>query len=400
MTSFEESGDATLPADAIPAEVTLPGDTPIAPLPDSMASPEVSGSLPVNGAVAPPAINLPADNSTADATAGADVDEQNDSFFSDFFDSNNSSNAANAPDNVPPAGTADEKPVTVKKHPVKGPRPKPLVDYNYRTQTLPQAIYRKDYSKYNQHLPSAVYEQEIDNLLFISASRNDINTLRQLLNNGRSVESSLPNGESLLNYAVRTNAEASVRFLLARGANPQSTNQHGLAPLHFAAFSGNAIIAEALLEKGANPDQMDSQGLTPLWYAVRQGRAFAAASLLKHGALVDRIYPSGETVLHLAARAGMGPMTRLLARYSQNIDQRDRDGYTPLMLASFYRHTDAASALLDAGADPTLQDNLGQSAEAFVNSRGLYASPNARQPLPSAQMGGATPAIAPQSVTR
>ena len=51
------------------------------------------------------------------------------------------------------------------------------------------------------------------------------------------------------------------------------------------------------------------------------------------------------------------PVRKRLAATGGSLDTRDGQGRTPLMVAAFQRHVEAARALIQAGADLNLLDN-------------------------------------------
>lgn len=98
--------------------------------------------------------------------------------------------------------------------------------FNYRNQRLPLKIYRKTYDAENSHLPIAQYESDYDAYTFAAAARNDLYSLRALINAGRSLHMVNASGETLLGVAVRNNAHDTVRYLLAKGLSPAMADSY------------------------------------------------------------------------------------------------------------------------------------------------------------------------------
>lgn len=89
--------------------------------------------------------------------------------------------------------------------------------------------------------------------LIDAAFRGDVNTAKELIDNGADVnESSGPDRSDALSTACFAGHIEVVRLLLAKGANLEKTHAMGVTPLSAAAWNGNAEIVNLLLEKGAN----------------------------------------------------------------------------------------------------------------------------------------------------
>lgn len=119
------------------------------------------------------------------------------------------------------------------------------------------------------------------------------------------------------------------------------------------------------------------------WYSASIAGTFAAESFIRWGADVNSTDANGRTALMLAARSGNDTLTQFLLRSGATVDQRDRNGDTALILAvkewcrypsqrgynttplaSDYRST--IDKLLRGGADPSLTDTAGKSANILV----------------------------------
>lgn len=107
--------------------------------------------------------------------------------------------------------------------------------------------------------------------------------------------------------------------------------------------AGDAERVRSLLDEDATlADARSAAGESALMTAVYRGRRDLAAALLAAGASVD-----------VFAAAALGDVTRLRALVTEagNASPYAHDGWTPLHLAAFFGHRDAAALLLDAGAE-------------------------------------------------
>jgi uncharacterized protein len=75
---------------------------------------------------------------------------------------------------------------------------------------------------------------------------------------------------------------------------------------------------------------------------------------------------TGWTPLHYAASGGHVPVIQYLLENSAFIDAESPNGTTPLMMAAMYGSPEAVKALIQAGADPTLKNQLGLTALDFA----------------------------------
>jgi ankyrin repeat protein len=222
-----------------------------------------------------------------------------------------------------------------------------------------------------------------------------------------------PGGMTPLLYATREGCTACVASLIKAGANINKADPEGVTPLVMAGLNARWDSMKLLLEAGANPDKWDIYGRNPLYTVVdystlpHGGRADRLSSdlttpievaelILARGGNVNlqlKLFPpyralgpdrgadgllrTGVTSLFRAARGGDIPMMELLIKHGALIELPSEDGITPLIVAAGFRQAaidtrgrfrnEAQSLasvrlLLDAGADPNLPENNGQTA--------------------------------------
>ena len=150
---------------------------------------------------------------------------------------------------------------------------------------------------------------------------------------------------------------AEVRALLRTGADVNAAQTDGMTALHWAAADNRIEIARTLLYAGAAVRATTRLGgYTPLHLAARSGNAEIAGILLDAGADPNAYTSTGVTAMHFAADADAAGVVEALAGGGGDVDARD--GFqerTPLMFAAVRGADAAVQALLDAGADPSLE---------------------------------------------
>jgi hypothetical protein len=149
--------------------------------------------------------------------------------------------------------------------------------------------------------------------------------------------------------AIRNDIEA-VKQHLNDGTEVNAKNRSGATPLHSAAQNGRKEIAELLIAKGAEVNAKDKDGETPLDLA-----SGATAELLrKHGGMTVQELRTGVTPLHAAAREGIKEVVELLIAAGAYVNAKITSGgsnknKTPLDFAIQYKKPETANLLRSYG---------------------------------------------------
>jgi ankyrin repeat protein len=119
---------------------------------------------------------------------------------------------------------------------------------------------------------------------------------------------------------------------------------------------------------------LDREGRNPLHYAAANGQLDELLRLIEGGedaSLPDR---SGFTPLHFAAIEGQPEAIALLLGAAAEVDPQDKWGDTPLWRAVFNtkRRAECVALLLDAGANPDLDNASGVSPRALAARMGAF----------------------------
>jgi ankyrin repeat protein len=181
--------------------------------------------------------------------------------------------------------------------------------------------------------------------------------------------------EDKYHRALRWTKVEDVRAHLDGGKDPNHTFEDGARPIHVVAASnsGKAEILRLLLDEGAEIDAKDGDGKTAWelkWGDGKRKLSEDDAAILL--ALLDGGFTppkpeleDGRTLLHEVARRA--PSARLVsvlvADHGFAVDARDAHGWTPLHVAVHENNAEAATGLLEKGADPNAEttEAIGES---------------------------------------
>lgn len=162
-------------------------------------------------------------------------------------------------------------------------------------------------------------------------------------------------GERLLRAAERGEVEE-VERLLALGVTPDPAAPGEDSPLCLASMFGHLEVARRLLERGARVSHRGAYGRSPLHYAAQASLPLTRL-MLEHGADPNARNDGDEDALaDLITRPDADPeVARLLIARGTTLRVERLGHGTHLMWAAFCGRVEIAEALLDAGADPSVE---------------------------------------------
>ena len=240
--------------------------------------------------------------------------------------------------------------------------------------------------------------------IWTAAEEGDLDALMAHKRAGADLNKWQPgSGVTPLVVAVAAGQQGALEWLVANGADARARIRDGGNALHAAAFVGNAPAAELLLAQGVDPNALDARGSTTwdilaldwptteyvaamlslnlrqadveagrariramlgssgnLLAAVAAGDAAAVRSRLEGGADPNRTGPDGSSMLLVAASAGHAEIVAALILAGANINEAHwQNGATALHAAAFFGRPEAASVLVENGADMHAKTNDG-----------------------------------------
>ncbi len=164
--------------------------------------------------------------------------------------------------------------------------------------------------------------------------------------------------------AIVRDDDKAVAELLQRGFDANTIDPQGRQGLFLALSQGSLKAADVLIAWPKTQVEWRSpKDESPLMIAAFKGYKEQVRKLIARDADVNK---TGWTPLHYAATAGNVEIILLLLDENAYIDAESPNKSTPLMMAAMYGSVPAVRALLEAGADPTLRNELGMSAVDFA----------------------------------
>jgi ankyrin repeat protein len=211
-----------------------------------------------------------------------------------------------------------------------------------------------------QHLAELQEKQAAGPLtlpVIVDTESQKIEELKSMFKNSPDlVNSAGSGGEPPLVEAARNDQMRVATFLLDNKGDVNLGRGHGTTPLIAAAENGHKAMAELLLSRGADVNAHGQSGETALHTAALRGFVAVAEVLLAHHADVEATDVMGKTALSYAVVNDSPELIKLLLA-----NKADPNGGTfdrPLLAAVKQKEIDAATTLLQAGADPNLASRI------------------------------------------
>lgn len=153
---------------------------------------------------------------------------------------------------------------------------------------------------------------------------------------------------------------------LAQGADPNARDDKGNPSLMLAMRSGSWKVVEVLLaNRRTDVNIQNASRETPMMYLALMGQTDRLKELQKRGGQINHV---GWTPLHYAASKGREDTVRYLLSQQAIVNAPAPDGTSPLMMAALSGNRTVVDMLLQAGADPTMQNAQSLSAASWARS--------------------------------
>ena len=204
-----------------------------------------------------------------------------------------------------------------------------------------------------------VHENQVTALMYAAASGH-VDVMKVLLEDGKvDINAVHTNGGSALVEACTAGASEAITFLIENGADYNIIDNDGVTPLMAIAAQGDIKGVNTVLD--ALKNDKDAKQLTAhinlfsysggsaVMFAAAGGHTEAAKVLINLGADVNAIAQATPEYLEKLAV--------MIEEGTVNDDDPHVDGVTAVHVAAQGGHLDCVNALIEAGADVTIQDD-------------------------------------------
>ena len=166
--------------------------------------------------------------------------------------------------------------------------------------------------------------------------------------------------------------------ILDKGGDPNLTDKQGWSALYWVAGrdhheqQSKAVIV-LLITNGADPNFQNASGLSSLHQSARAGRSVITSILLGLGAFMNLQDHAGCTALYLSAWHKRIACVRVLLKAGASSSIREyKNGWNPLIAATYGGHVEVMEVLLNEGKDLIIntQDFTGKTSLYWAAQKG------------------------------
>lgn len=197
--------------------------------------------------------------------------------------------------------------------------------------------------------------RDLSALILDATSKNDVNSLKELLENMKIPVRKYINETTALHVSARNGQTETTSILLSHGWHPDLRDKYKQTALHVSMTPETALM---LLDAKADPSVESEKGDTPLDVAITEGRAGLAELLLDRSPA-----PVVKNAIHIAAMHSCKRLLELMANrgYDLNFHSPKFSNTAPLHVVASVCADGDVTTLLDLGVEVDPLDGQGAS---------------------------------------
>lgn len=211
-----------------------------------------------------------------------------------------------------------------------------------------------------------------------STSQSSSHFSSQTVESTSQIETKQFESGSLLRAVQNSDLNLVKEILLSKDYQIDEQNDLGETPLVVATHNNYIDIAKALIDAGADVNKQDNIQDSAYLYAAAQGKTEILSYILKHSEPNQSVYNrfGGNSIIPAAEKGHLDNVKLLLEDGKVDINHQNNYGYTALIEAVALRdgsevYQKIVRELLNYGADTSLKDNSGKTAEDYAREKGF-----------------------------
>lgn len=206
--------------------------------------------------------------------------------------------------------------------------------------------------------------------LLLATRNNQPEIARLLIEKGALLDVQNDNGYTALHLALRYEQPEIATLLIDKGADINLKNSIEWTAIHYAIRYSTKSIAKRLIDESCDLSVRTSNNWTPLLLALRYKDSDLARYIVDHNGEINSVNKDKTNALMLAAKFNPTALNYLLDS-SIPINAQNNDGKTALHYAIEGENKGAFFTLIKNGADISIKNNEGKSAEDLIKEEDL-----------------------------
>ena len=266
------------------------------------------------------------------------------------------------------------------------------------TKSLEGAILANDLELVKNFINQGADVNAKDNLgnpyLSLACQYGSIEIVKELIEKGADVNAKDQNGYTALIRAINRKNLNIAKFLIENGADVNTKINDGSTPLIFANFNRDIESTKLLIEAGANVNEKVQGKYSPLFNLVfseknphllktfdENATAEIAKLLLEAGANANEKTEHNLTLLGWTSINGSVPLSKVLIEHGADVNARfgsvlypedkpSNEDFSPLMFAvvNINKDIELVNLLIEHGADVNAKDSSGRSVLGYAKA--------------------------------
>ncbi|XP_076108937.1 uncharacterized protein LOC143076925 [Mytilus galloprovincialis] len=166
--------------------------------------------------------------------------------------------------------------------------------------------------------------------LYVASYQGHVDVVKELIQHSVEVNKCNNEGTSPLCIASQEGHVDVVKELIQHSAEVNKCNNDGTSPLYIASHEGHVNVVKELLQHSADVNKCTNKDDSPLYIASQKGHVNVVKELIQHSADVNKCIIDGASPLYISSHGGHFDVVKELIQHSAEVNKCNNDGTSPL----------------------------------------------------------------------